>query len=95
MLADLREALYDLGDGRTRARRRIENVFSREVFGSLLVSLALSKSIETGLAIVAPGRFARLVGWLFMALLFVAIFAYWEGVASTATKAADVADAEV
>lgn len=95
MLADIREALADLGDGRTRARRRIENVFSREVFGSLLVSLALSKSVETALAIVAPGQVVRLVSWLVLALVFVGIFAYWEGVASTATKAADVADETV
>lgn len=87
----VREALSDLRDRRTRARRRVEEIFSRDVLGSILVSLSLSKVVESALKIVAPGDVARLGGWIVLSLLFVLVFAYWERVARAVKKAADEA----
>lgn len=83
-------------DRRTTTRRRIEEVFSRDVLGSILVSLALSKVVESALILVAPGMVARLVGWVVLAVAFIWLFVAWERVASaakeTTEKAADAAE---
>lgn len=87
--------LSDLRNSRSKARRRVDEIFSREVLGSILVSLSMGKVVEAALAIVAPGAVAKLVGWLVLSVTFVLVFAYWERVARAAKQAAEDASEKV
>lgn len=88
-MVGIHSILSDLRDRRSRARRRIEKVFSRDVLGSILVSLAIGKVIETTLKLFTPGVYSRLVGWLTLAVAFVLMFAYWERVSRVAEDVAE------
>lgn len=82
----------ELRDRRRRARRRLEEIFSRDVLGSVLVSLAAGKMVEQVVVILAPGRPLRFVAWTVAFALFVWLFIYWEHVAARATAAAEAAE---
>lgn len=90
-----RQQVDELRDRRRRARRRLEEIFSRDVLGSVLVSLAAGKVVEQFIVIVAPARSARLLAWFVAFWLFVGLFVYWERVAKAAMDAAEAAEAPV
>lgn len=65
---------------RPSPRQRINEIFSRDVLGSVLVGLAGGKIVEQAVVLAAPGRPRRLVAWAVAFGLFVVLFAYWEHV---------------
>lgn len=83
-----------LQDRRRRTRQRLEEIFSRDVLGSVLVSLAAGKIVEQVVVIVAPSRPLRLVAWIVAFGLFVYLFVQWEKVAEKAKEAAEAVEAE-
>lgn len=87
-----RVQVRELRDRRRRTRRRLEEIFSRDVLGAVLVSLAAGKMVEQLVVIVAPSRALRFVAWTAAFALFVWLFVYWERVASAAAAAADAAE---
>lgn len=87
------EQVGELRDRRRRARQRLEEIFSRDVLGAVLVSLAAGKVVEQVVVLVAPMRVLRLVAWFVAFWLFVGLFVYWERVAERAKQAAEAAEA--
>lgn len=88
------EQVQQLRDRRRRARRRLEEIFSREVLGAVLVSLAAGKVVEQLVVIVAPWRPLRLVAWFVAFWLFVGLFVYWDRVAARAKETVEAAAGE-
>lgn len=79
-------------DRRRRTRQRLEEIFSREVLGSVLVSLAAGKTVEQLVVIAAPSRQGRLVAWFVAFWVFVWLFVKWEVVAHAGQRAADAVE---
>lgn len=88
----IRRLVKALRDRRRRGRRRLEEIFSREVLGAVLVSVAAGKIVEQIIVIVAPSRPLRLVAWTLAFGVFVWVFVYWERLAGAAADAADAAE---
>lgn len=86
------QSVKQLRDRRRRTRQRLEEIFSRDVLGSVLVSLAAGKIVEQLVVIAAPARPARLVAWTVAFAVFVALFVYWERVAKKAAEVAEAAE---
>lgn len=78
-------AIHRVRDRRTRLRQRLEDVFDRQTFVTLLFLGPVGKSIELLLLGRSTGaaKFAALAG------LGLAIAIYWERVASAAESAGD------
>lgn len=83
----MREWLSNLRDRRRTTRKRLEKIFSRDVLGSVLVSVSAGKVVEKVIVLAAPSTVARLVGWFGAFWLFVGLFVYWERVAETVEEA--------
>lgn len=88
------EQFEQLRDRRRRTRRRLEEIFSRDVLGSVLVSVAAGKVVEQVVVMAAPARPARLVAWFVTFWIFVGLFIYWEKVAKRAREAAEAVESE-
>lgn len=84
--------LGKVSDRRTRVRRRLEEVFGRDMIGAVAVTSSVMKVVENGL----NGNYGLLVKWCVIAVLFTAMFLHWEHVAEKADaaveKAADKAE---
>lgn len=85
------ESVSNVRDRRRRTRKRLEEIFSRDVLGSVLVSLAAGKVVEQVVVIIAPGRPVRLIAWFVAFWLFVGLFVYWHRVAEKAREVAEAA----
>lgn len=88
----VRETAGHLRDRRRRTRRRLEEIFSRDVLGSVLVSVAAGKVVEQIIVMAAPGRPARLIAWFVAFWAFVYLFVKWEAVAKKALDAAEAVE---
>lgn len=90
--ASVDQSVKQLRDRRRRTRQRLEEIFSRDVLGSVLVSLAAGKIVEQLVVIAAPSRPARLVAWSVTFAVFVWLFVHWERVAKKAAEVAEAAE---
>lgn len=86
------QQFQQLRNRRRRTRQRLEEIFSRDVLGSVLVSLAAGKIVEQMVVIAAPSRPARLLAWTAAFAIFVWLFVKWEYVAKKAAEAAEAAE---
>lgn len=87
----MKELLPFLGD--TKTRKRLDEVFSRGMLGSVLVGAAAGKVVEKGLNLAVDGTLALLFGWTFAFVVFVGLFVYWDELENGAKeKAQDVVD---
>lgn len=66
------------GVGSTKTRNRLDEVFSRQMLGSILVGAAVGKIIEKFLNIFFMTTVDLLVGWSIAFVLFTFLFVYWE-----------------
>lgn len=73
--------------GNTKARERLDHIFSRQMLGSVLVGSAAGKVVEKALNIFLDGAVPLLAGWFAAFLVFVTLFAYWEQVSRTVEDA--------
>ena len=64
--------------GTRKARDAVDDVFSREVLGSILLGLASGKVIEQMVVIAAPTVTSRLVVWTGASGVFFVTFVYWD-----------------
>lgn len=85
-LAGLRGLTPGLGD--RKARRRIDEVFSRNVLGSVLLGAAAGKIVEKVLNLVAPNTWGLLLAWSAAFLVFLLAFVWWEEIEDAAKEAA-------
>lgn len=68
---------------------RLDEIFSRQMLGSVFVGGAASKIFETGLKLIAPDPNARFIGWVASFVFFVVLFIYWEKLERTAGEATE------
>jgi len=85
----MKELLPFLGD--TKTRKRLDEVFSRGMLGSVLVGAAAGKVVEKGLNLAFSDTLALLFGWSLAFVVFVGLFVYWEELEEKAKDAADAA----
>lgn len=85
----MRELIPGLGGKKTR--KRLDEVFSRQMLGSILVGVAAGKIIEKVLNLWFNTTASLLIGWTLAFVVFVALFVYWEEVESRAKDAAESA----
>lgn len=78
--------------GNTKTRRRLDEVFSRGMLGSVLVGASAGKVVEQALNLFLGGPLALLFGWLAAFVVFVGLFVYWDDLERKAKDAADKAD---
>lgn len=64
-------------------RERLDEIFSRQMLGSVLVGAAASKIIEKLLQLLSTDTFALLAAWTVAFCTFVVLFVYWEHVERT------------
>jgi len=92
----INSALSNLRDRRRRSRRRLEEIFSRKAFTSVLVAGSMSKLVEKGVVpFLAPTRavdLGVLFSWLCVFVAFLIASVHWEHLAAAAEKAADAAE---
>lgn len=86
----MKELLPFLGD--TKTRKRLDEVFSRGMLGSVLVGASAGKVVEKGLNLAFSDTLALLFGWTVAFVVFVALFVYWDDLENRAKTAADVVD---
>lgn len=73
-------------------RRRVEEVFSREMLGSVLVGATVARMMEVSVSVIYGAVPAwRILTWVGFFTASVALFVYWDHVAKKASKAADEA----
>jgi hypothetical protein len=65
-------------------RKRVDEIFSRDMLGSVLVGASAGKIVEKGLNLVLDSTIALLAGWTVAFLAFVVLFAYWNRLESLA-----------
>lgn len=80
------------GVGDSTVRERIDEIFSREVLGSIFVGVAAGKIIEKLLNLLYADTMGLLIGWSAAFVLAVLLFVWWEYVdraVETATETAE------
>ncbi|MFC6733422.1 MULTISPECIES: hypothetical protein [unclassified Haladaptatus] len=81
---------YLPGVGEPIVRRRLDEIFSRQLLGAVLVGAGAAKIVEKVINIVlGPSDVRQLVGWTVMFFLAIALFVWWERVAKAANSAAE------
>lgn len=99
MKKHIKKGVKKVRDRRRRTRQRLEEIFNRKVFVSVLVVGALGKMVETGLVqFIAPNKAVDVplfAAWTltFLGSLFVAV--YWERLARAAEEATEQASETV
>lgn len=86
LLSAVRGLTPGLGD--RKARRRLDEVFSRNVLGSILLGVAAGKVVEKILNLVAPNTSTLLVAWTLAFGVFLVTFVWWEELEAAAKEAA-------
>ena len=86
LLAAGRGLVPGLGD--RKARRRLDEVFSRNVLGSVLLGAAAGKIVEKALNLVAGSTASLLVAWTLAFGVFLLTFVWWEEIEAAAKEAA-------
>jgi len=76
-------------DGDFEARQALDQIFSRDVLGSVFVGVSAGKIVEQAIVIFSPGRPERLVLWSITFLISVAVFVYWHRLAQAAKSEED------
>jgi hypothetical protein len=59
-------------------RKYIDDVFSRNMLGSVLVGASAGKIVEKSLNLYLSSTTGLLVGWTVAFLFFIVLFAYWN-----------------
>lgn len=91
----LAEALSRLRDRRRRERQRLEEIFDRQTFVSLLVLGTASKVIERlAIPLIAgePVEWNIAAAYVFMFLFSTVVAVYWTHVSEAASDAADAVE---
>lgn len=75
--------------GKRSARKRLNEIFSRQMLGSVLVGATASKIVEK-LIILATGTVvAELIAWTIAFHLAIFVFVYWERLERAAKASSD------
>jgi len=83
----MRDLIPGLGSRSTR--KRLDEVFSRGMLGSVLVGAAAGKVVEKALILVFADTLALLFGWSVAFVVFVGLFVYWDDLENRAKDAVD------
>lgn len=71
---------YLPGYGKKSPRELIDEIFSREVLGGVLVGVAAGKIVEKVLILLFATTQGMLIGWTIAFIIFVLLFVYWDRV---------------
>lgn len=88
MRRHINSAIKRLRDRRSRLRRRLEELFNREVFSALLVLSPAWKATE----LAAMGRWVDVPPFVVLTALGVLGAVYWHRLAQAASDAADAVE---
>lgn len=84
-----------LPGGDRKTREAIEEVFSRDVLGAVVLGTAAGKTVESIIRIWVEGASATNIGyllaWLVAFHIGVAVFVYWHEITEAAKEAAEEA----
>lgn len=75
--------------GKRSARQRLNEIFSRQMLGAVLVGSSASKIVEKIINLVAATTFSELIAWTITFFVAIFVFVYWERLEHAAKSADD------
>jgi len=75
--------------GKRSARQRLNEIFSRQMLGAVLVGSTASKIVEKVINLVAMTTFSELIAWTIAFFIAIFVFVYWERLEYAAKSADD------
>lgn len=75
--------------GKRSARQRLNEIFSRQMLGSVLVGATASKIVEKLIILSTGTVVAELAAWTIAFLIAIFVFVYWERLEYAAKAASD------
>lgn len=75
--------------GKRSARKRLNEIFSRQMLGSVLVGATASKIVEKLIILATGSVVAELVAWIIAFHIAIFVFVYWERLERAAKASSD------
>lgn len=81
--------------GETKTRRRLDEIFSRQMLGAVLVGSTAGKIIEKSILMLAGTTITQLIYWTIAFIMAVIIFVLWDEVENKVGEKAEEAKEKV
>lgn len=75
--------------GQTTVRKRIDEIFSRRMLGSVLLGSSAGKVVEKLLNLIFDTTFTLFIGWSVSFVVFAVLFIYWDVIETAVDEATD------